>query len=79
MAIKKPVKVAEDAFIEGAPDAEKTKGVIRGKKQIITVGFAPDLLERIDGKAAERIFNHSRAECWRSVSPSMTRCPAWAR
>ncbi len=53
MAIKKPVKVAEDAFIEGAPDAEKTKGVIRGKKQIITVGFAPDLLERIDGKAAE--------------------------
>lgn len=54
MAIKKPVKVAdEDAFIEGAPDAGKTKGVIRGKKQIITVGFSPELLERIDGKAAE--------------------------
>lgn len=29
------------------------KGVIRGKKQIVTIGFAPDLLKRIDAAAAD--------------------------
>ena len=55
MAIKKLVKVPSvnttvDAFISGAPDAviAKTVGVIRGKKQIITIGFTPEALERID-------------------------------
>lgn len=58
VGIKKAIKVpqaAEDAFINEAPDAAKAKpaGVIRGKKQIITVGFAPELLDRIDAKATE--------------------------
>lgn len=58
MTIKKQVKpAAVDAFVSGAPDANaaiKTAptGVIRGKKKIITVGFTPDLLEKIDAGAA---------------------------
>lgn len=35
------------------------KGVIRGKKEIITVGFAPDLLRKID--AASEANGISRA------------------
>ncbi len=63
MTIKKQVKaaaapaVAVDAFISGAPDAqattrEKTAGVVRGKKLIVTVGFTPELLHKIDEAAA---------------------------
>lgn len=29
------------------------KGVIRGKKQIVTIGFSPELLKRIDATAAD--------------------------
>lgn len=60
MTIKKSVKIVQntspnvDAFIGGAPDAgSKPVGVIRGKKQIITIGFAPEALERIDAAAAK--------------------------
>lgn len=55
MSIKKPVRPADvEAFISNAPDAtQEKKGVIRGKKQIITVGFAPELLDKIDAKALE--------------------------
>lgn len=59
MSIKKTVKVpvsnpSIDAFIGGAPDAGSAKtGVVRGKKLIITVGFMPEMLERIDAAAAE--------------------------
>lgn len=60
MTIKKSVKIpvaagkAVDQFIGGAPDAgtAKSVGVIRGKKQIITVGFTPEALVRIDEGAA---------------------------
>ena len=58
MTIKKPVKITDmsssvDAFIGAAPDAGKPKptGVIRGKKLIITVGFSPEMLKRIDAAA----------------------------
>jgi len=30
-----------------------SQGVIRGKKQIVTVGFSPDLLRKIEAAAAE--------------------------
>ena len=57
MTIRKAVKPprSEEAFISAAPDAAAAKpaGVMRGKKQVITVGFAPELLEKIDAKAAE--------------------------
>ncbi len=47
MSIKPPVKAqpkqAAD-FIAAAPDAPEKKGVIRGKKEIITVGFTPAIL-----------------------------------
>lgn len=59
MTIKKPVKSDTAAsFIAGAPDAsapakvEKTEGVIRGKKRIITLGIDPDLLDEVDKCAA---------------------------
>lgn len=39
--------------------ADDRKGVMRGKKQIITVGFSPDLLRRID--AAAEALSISRA------------------
>ena len=64
MTIKKSVKVAAagpavDAFIGGAPDASvqnvptRSAGVVRGKKLIITVGFSPEMLDRIDEGAAQ--------------------------
>lgn len=61
MTIKKPVKTTPDMFISGAPDAKPEAEVkaktapgpstIRGKKQIITVGFSPELLAKIDAAA----------------------------
>ncbi|AHK22067.1 MULTISPECIES: CopG family transcriptional regulator [Yersinia] len=68
MAITKPPKkktdidnIAADAFISGAPDAQATKpkGVKKGKKQQITLTISPELLEKIDEKAAE--IGQSRA------------------
>lgn len=56
MSIKAPVKqVLKEAekFISAAPDSVEKKGVIRGKKEIITVGFSPVLLERIEQAAAD--------------------------
>lgn len=38
---------------DDVPVSNVTKGVIRGKKQIITIGFSPELLAKIDD-AAER-------------------------
>lgn len=60
MTIKKPVKPESvDMFIGGAPDAKPEAAAkpapgpstIRGKKQIITVGFSPELLAKIDAAA----------------------------
>lgn len=55
MTIKKPVNIDQfDSFVSKANETVKPspKGVIRGKKQIITVGFSPELLERIDACAS---------------------------
>lgn len=51
MAITKPVKKdssknVADKFIDGAPDS--TKGVIRGKRRVITAGFDPETIKKID-------------------------------
>ena len=39
-----------DAFIEKAPDASR-KGVIRGRKEQITLTITPDLLAKVDDLA----------------------------
>ncbi len=61
MAIKKAVKPNQDPvadFIAGAPDAqpveEKKRGVMRGRKQQITLTLPPTLLPEID-QAAEAL------------------------
>ena len=66
MAITKPAKGIDPTaqFIEGAGDRASSnnapaKGVIRGKKQIITVGFSPELLEKIDAAAAENSISRA--------------------
>ncbi len=65
MAITKPKPKQEktvtvDEFISGAPDAEvKPKGVVKGKKQQISLTIAPALLEKIDSLAGE--LGQSRA------------------
>ncbi|CAH0133800.1 MULTISPECIES: ribbon-helix-helix domain-containing protein [Enterobacterales] len=61
MAITKPPKKTNeanaklDAFIEGAPDGQsaKKKGVIKGKKQQITLTITPDILDQLDQKAGD--------------------------
>ena len=51
MAMKEPLNIDQiNSFVSQA-DAPAVKGVIRGKKQIITVGFSPDLLTKIDDAA----------------------------
>ncbi len=51
MAITKPVKPKTvDAFISGAPDAGR-KGVMKGKKEQITLTLTPDLLTKVDALA----------------------------
>lgn len=45
---KDPRKVREDIPLS---DVAPKKGVIRGNKEIITVGFVPELLEKIDAAA----------------------------
>lgn len=61
MAITRPkskstVVQQEDAFIAGAPDAQKpaVAGFRRGNKQQISLTIAPQLLKRLD-KAAKRM------------------------
>lgn len=61
MAITKPPRKTDevnaklDAFIEGAPDglSAKKKGVIKGKKQQITLTITPDILGQLDQKAED--------------------------
>jgi len=76
MAIQRKPKVtpaptaAQDAFIQGAPDAAKPaapavyeKGIAKGNKRQITLTIAPDLLRRVDetakrtGQARAAIIN----------------------
>jgi hypothetical protein len=47
-----------DNFISGAPDASR-KGVIRGRKEQITLTIAPDLLAKVDAMATR--MGQSRA------------------
>jgi hypothetical protein len=58
MAITKPVKKTTDTFIGAAPDAGR-KGVMRGRKEQITLTISPDLLARVDRMAAR--MGQSRA------------------
>ena len=46
---------ALEKFINSAPDAKQPvkKGVVKGKKQQITITMDPELIERIDEAAAE--------------------------
>ena len=60
--IKKSHKVARTPteFIAAAPDGENVRrGVLRGKKQQITLTIMPDLLEKVDAMA--RRLGQSRA------------------
>ncbi|MCK0509787.1 ribbon-helix-helix domain-containing protein [Aromatoleum buckelii] len=71
MAITRPVPnanktpttsddAAVEAFISGAPDSpKKPRGVIKGKRQQITLTMPPALLEKVDALAAE--LGQSRA------------------
>lgn len=55
MTIKKPVKVdPQAADVHFVPRIQEflNAGTLRGKKQIITVGFSPELLSKIDAAAA---------------------------
>ncbi|CAI1209278.1 CopG family transcriptional regulator [Serratia marcescens] len=63
MAIVRPTKKhttpaedsAAEAFINSAPDgaATRRKGVVKGKRQQITLTIDPEILDRLDVKAAE--------------------------
>jgi hypothetical protein len=48
-----------DDFIRKAPDAAARKGVIRGRKEQITLTIAPELLAKVDELAAK--MGQSRA------------------
>lgn len=56
---KRPAKKTADEFINQAPDGGEPKGVIKGKKQQISLTIAPALLEKVDELAAE--LGQSRA------------------
>jgi hypothetical protein len=50
-----PATAAQDAFIQGAPDASKAapaaayeKGIPKGHKRQITLTIAPELLRKVD-------------------------------
>jgi hypothetical protein len=54
MAItRKPQPKTVDSFISAAPDAQAIarKGVIRGKKEQITLTIAPEMLAKVDALA----------------------------
>ena len=74
MAIQRKPKTgpaaAEDAFIQGAPDASKAapaaayeKGIPKGHKRQITLTIAPELLRKVDevakrtGQARAAVIN----------------------
>jgi len=62
MAITKPVRPkAVEAFISRAPDGDGSvrKGVIKGRKEQITLTIAPDMLGKVDELA--RRMGQSRA------------------
>lgn len=66
MTITKPkpkntqTETSADAFISGAPDAEKApKGVRKGNKQQISLTISPPLLAKVDELAAK--LGQSRA------------------
>lgn len=61
MSITRPkTKSAKtEAFIAGAPDAEKPRGVRKGNRQQISLTIAPELLIKIDALAAK--LGQSRA------------------
>ena len=50
-AIARNSTQAVEAFIDGASDGAR-KGVIRGRKEQITLTIAPELLAKIDGMAS---------------------------
>lgn len=53
MAITKSLRAKKDnveTFISNAPDAAR-KGVMRGRKEQITLTIAPDLLAKVDNMA----------------------------
>lgn len=52
-------ETAAEAFIGGAPDAPKPRGMRRANKQQISLTIAPALLEKVDQLAAE--LGQSRA------------------
>lgn len=63
MTINRAASVRKDAskveaFIGGAPDGSR-KGVIRGRKEQITLTIAPELLAKVDEMAAR--MGQSRA------------------
>ena len=55
--VRKPSK-GVDSFIGGAPDSGR-KGVIRGKKEQITLTISPELLAKVDALASR--MGQSRA------------------
>ena len=57
-AIRKDSQKAADAFIGSAPDARR-KGVIRGRKEQITLTITPELLAKVDEMASK--MGQSRA------------------
>lgn len=63
MAITKPKprspNAAAEAFISGAPDVSRPRGVRKGNKQQISLTIAPALLQKVDDLAAE--LGQSRA------------------
>jgi hypothetical protein len=66
---KRPARKSAEEFISGAPDAggispsaaepAKPRGVVKGKKQQISLTIAPALLDKVDELAAE--LGQSRA------------------
>ncbi|WP_283103197.1 ribbon-helix-helix domain-containing protein [Acidithiobacillus acidisediminis] len=63
MAITRPKpkdqSTSADAFISGAPDAQRPRGVRKGNKQQISLTISPMLLQKVDELAAE--LGQSRA------------------
>lgn len=59
LAVAKRDSKAVDAFIGSAPDAGGRKGVIRGRKEQITLTISPELLAKIDDMASR--MGQSRA------------------
>jgi hypothetical protein len=60
VSAKAKTSQAAERFIGSAPDATR-KGVIRGRKEQITLTLAPELLAKVDQRAAQ--MGMSRAAC----------------